>query len=325
MDRIRAMQVFVEVADRASLTEAGAALDMSRAMVSRYLESLETWLGARLLHRTTRRVSLTDAGAEALLRCRQVLDLTEDVQAAAGARTTSPSGRLRVTTSNSFAQAQLAQAVAEFLRRHPRAQVELVALERAVNLVEERIDLAIRITNQLDDTLVARRLATCRSAVCASPGYLAAHAVPATPEALRTHPCLTHSHMGRTEWRLHGQGQTVKVPVSGPLQSNEVAVTRQAALDGLGIALLPTYAISADIAQGRLVPLLPGYEPEPLGIHAVYLSRQHQPLLLRLMVEFLAERFQGDPAPWDRLSAEPATAGHPGDRVPRVKRGGRPR
>ncbi|MEO5670293.1 MAG: LysR family transcriptional regulator [Ramlibacter sp.] len=300
MDRIRAMQVFTEVADRGSLTDAGTALDMSRAMVSRYLESLETWLGARLLHRTTRRVSLTDAGAEALQRCRQVLELTGDVEAAAGARSAAPSGTLRVTTSNSFAQAHLAAGIADFLKLHPKAQVELITLERAVNLVDERIDLAIRISNQLDATLVARRLATCRSMICAAPAYLAAHGTPKAPEQLRAHRCITHAHIGRTEWRLQRDGQAVKVPVGGPLQSNEVAVIRQAALEGLGIALLPTYFISEDLAQKRLVRLLPKYEPETLGIHAVYLSRQHQPLLLRAMLDFLAERFGGDVAPWDR-------------------------
>ena len=300
MDRIRAMQVFTEVADRGSLTEAGDALDMSRAMVSRYLESLENWLGVRLLHRTTRRVSLTDAGAEALPRCRQVLDLTDDLHAAAGARSTVPTGKLRITTSTSFAQAHLAAAVSDFLKQHPQTQIELIALERTVNLVEERIDLAVRIGNLLDETLVARRLASCHSVVCAAPAYLAAQGTPTTPEQLRTHRCLTHAHMGPTEWRLQRGGKTVKVPVSGPLQSNEVAATRQAALDGLGIALMPTYFISEDIAHGRLVRLLPGYEPEQLGIHAVYLSRQHQPLLLRAMLDFLADRFSGDTAPWDR-------------------------
>jgi DNA-binding transcriptional LysR family regulator len=306
MDRLRAMQVFTEVAERGSLTDAGLALDISRAMVSRYLESLETWLGARLLHRTTRRVSLTDAGAEALQRCRQVLELTQDVEAAAGARSAAPTGKLRITTSNSFAQAHLASAVSDFLKLHPRTQVELIALERAVNLVEERIDLAIRIGNQLDGTLLARRLAACRSVVCATPAYLAAQGKPTRPEQLRTHACLTHAHVGRTEWRLQRSGETVKVPVAGALQSNEVAVIRQAALDGLGIALLPTYFIGDELAQGRLVRLLPGYEPETLGIHAVYLSRQHQPLLLRAMVDFLAERFGGDVAPWDRAAKKRA-------------------
>jgi DNA-binding transcriptional LysR family regulator len=247
-----------------------------------------------------------------LQRCRQVLELTNDVQAAAGARNTSPSGKLRVTSSNSFLQSHLAHAVSDFLKLHPKTQIELIALERAVNLVDERIDLAVRITNQLEETLVARQIATCRSVICAAPAYLAAHPAPTSPEQLRTHRCLTHAHVGRSEWRLQHGGQAVKIPVSGPLQSNEVAVIRQAVLDGLGIALLPTYFIGADLAQGRLVRLLPGYEPETLGIHAVYLSRQHQPLLLRAMLDFLATRFSGAVAPWDRhdgaaLLSAPAT------------------
>ena len=136
MDRITAMQVFTEVADRASLTDAAGALDMSRAMVSRYLESLERWLGVRLLHRTTRRVSLTDAGEEALPRCRQMLDLSRDLQSVAGARHAAPSGKLRITTSTSFAVAYLADVVTDFLSRYPQTQVELIASEGAVNLVE---------------------------------------------------------------------------------------------------------------------------------------------------------------------------------------------
>lgn len=207
-----------------------------------------------------------------------------------------------MTTSNSFAQAHLAAAVSDFLKLHPQTQVELITLERAVNLADERIDLAVRISNQLDETLVARRLATCRSVVCAAPAYLAEHGTPKAPEQLRAHRCITHAHMGRTEWRLQQGGQTVKVPVRGPLQSNEVAVIREAALAGLGIAHLPTYFVSADLAAKRLVRVLPKYEPEALGIHAVYLSRQHQPLLLRAMLDFLAGRFGGEVAPWDRAA-----------------------
>ena len=179
MDRLTAMQVFTEVADRASLTEAARALDMSRAMVSRYLESFERWLGVRLLHRTTRRVSLTDAGEEALQRCRQMLELSRDVQSVAGARRAAPAGKLRITASTSFAEAYLTDVVTDFLSRYPQTQVELIAMERTVNLVEERIDLAVRIGNVLDDTLVARKLGVCRSVVCASPAYIRAAASPA--------------------------------------------------------------------------------------------------------------------------------------------------
>ena len=307
MDRITAMQVFAEVADRASLTDAARALDMSRAMVSRHLESLEHWLGVRLLHRTTRRVSLTDAGEEALQRCRQMLELSRDVQSVAGARRAAPAGKLRITTSTSFAEAYLADVVTDFLSQYPQTQVELIATERTVNLVEERIDLAVRIGNVLDDSLVARKLGVCRSVVCASPAYIRASGYPSAPDDLRHHRCITHAYVGRTEFRLQRNGQMLRIPVRGQLQSNEAAVTRRAALAGAGIAMLPTYFVSADLGSGELIRLLPDCEPEPFGIHAVYLSRQHQPQLLRMMVDFLADRMRGEVAPWDRVIASATT------------------
>ena len=309
MDRITAMHVFTEVADRASLTEAATALDMSRAMVSRYLESIERWLGVRLLHRTTRRVSLTDAGEEALQRCRQMLELSRDVQSVAGARRAAPAGKLRITTSTSFAAAYLADVVTDFLSQYPQSQVELIAMERTVNLVEERVDLAVRIGNVLDDSLVARKLGVCRSVVCASPAYIKASGYPSVPDDLRNHRCITHAYVGRTAFHLQRNGQTLRIPVRGPLQSNEAAVTRRAALAGAGIAMLPTYFVSADLASGELIRLLPDFEPEPLGIHAVYLSRQHQPQLLRMMVDFLADRMKEEVAPWDRVIASSTKQG----------------
>ena len=303
MDRFTAMQVFVEAAERASLTEAASVLDMSRAMASRYLEWFEKWLGVRLLHRTTRRISLTEAGVEALQRCKQVLDITQDVQALAGARGVEPKGKLRITASTSFAQAHLTSAIVDFLALHPKTEIELMAVERTVNLVDERIDLAVRIGNRLDETLVARPLGVCKSVICASPAYLAKHGVPTTPEQLLQHRCVTHTSVGRTEYVLQRGKESVRVPVRSVLQSNETAITRQAALDGAGIALLPTYFVSSELAEGQLVRLLPDYEPERLGIHAVYLSRVHQPLLLRLMLDFLAKRYSDEVAPWDRTIA----------------------
>lgn len=310
MDRFVAMQVFVEIAERGSLTEAGNALDISRAMVSRYLESLEQWLGVRLLHRTTRRVSLTEAGAEALQGCRQVVELTRDIRSTAGARQVEPSGRLRIAASASFAQACLADAIADFLALYPKTQIELLVQEHAVNLVEERIDLAVRIGNQLDGSLVARRLGICRSVLCASPAYLAASGTPASPGALGAHRCVTHAHVGRSELRLRRGGEWVKAPIKWVLQTNEPMVARQAALRGAGIALLPTYLASPDLLEGKLVAVLPDFEPEALGIHAVYLSRQHQPQLLRLMLDHLAHLFRQEVAPWDRAMGFEGTSGH---------------
>lgn len=304
-----AMRVFVEVADAGSLTAASERLDMSRAMASRHLEGLERWLGARLFHRTTRRISLSEAGAAALPRCRQMLDLADEVKALAGEHRREPVGKLRLTSSLSFALPHLTGAIIDFQALHPRVEIELRTVDRAVNLVEERIDLALRITNRLDDHVVARRLATCRSVLCAAPAYIERHGAPATPQALAEHRCITHEFGTRAEYRLHRDGQVTTVAVSGPLSGNETAIVRQAALAGAGIAMLPTYFVGDDLQRGTLIQLLPDHEPEPLGIHAIYLSRQHQPLPLRLLIEFLADRFGGDEAPWDRALRRPAPAG----------------
>lgn len=303
MDQLTAIRSFIAIADQGGLTRAAETLDLSRAMVSRHLDGLERWLGVRLLHRTTRRVSLSEAGTEALPRLRQLLELADDLQAVSGARRAEPSGKLRITTSLSFAMACLTQAIVEFQQLHPRIAIELVAVDRAVDLVGERIDLAVRLSNQLDDGLVARRLASCRSVLCAAPAYLAAHGQPQQPQDLAAHACITHAFGTRAEYRLRQAGRLSTHAVSGRLSANETVVLRQAALAGAGIAMLPTYFVGDDLARGTLVRVLPAHEPEPLGIHAVYLSRQHQPLPLKLLIDFLAERFGGDPAPWDRPAA----------------------
>lgn len=300
MDHLSTIRTFIEIADQGSLTRAAETLDLSRAMVSRHLESLERWLGTRLLHRTTRRVSLSEAGLEALPRLRQMLELAADLQAVSGARRAEPAGKLRITTSLSFAISCLMQAIVDFQSRHPRVEVELMTVDRAVDLVGERIDLAVRITNRLDDGVVARRLASCRSVLCASPTYLKRRGQPQRPEDLQSHDCITHAFGTRAEYRLGQAGRSTTLGVKGPLSCNDTAVLRQAALAGAGIAMLPTYFVGDELMQGTLVRVLPDHEPEPLGIHAVYLSRQHQPLPLKLLIDFVAERFGGDVAPWDR-------------------------
>ena len=214
----------------------------------------------------------------------------------------------------------LTQAIVDFQGRHPRIEVELLTVDRAVDLVGERIDLAVRITNRLDDGVVARRLASCRSVLCASPAYLKRRGRPQRPEDLKSHDCITHAFGTRAEYRLGQAGRLTTLAVTGPLSGNETAVLRQAALAGAGIAMLPTYFVGDELMRGALVRVLPDHEPEPLGIHAVYLSRQHQPLPLKLLIDFLAERFGGDVAPWDRQapvsperrSAGPSAQRHPG-------------
>ena len=299
MDRFTAVRVFVEVADRGSLTQAADHLEMSAAMVSRYLAAVEAWFGARLLHRTTRKVSLTDAGLAAIPSCRQLLEIAEDVQHIAAERSREPAGVLRVTTSSSFADAQLTAALVDFQHQHEQVEIVLSVGDKATDLVAERVDLAVRLTNTLDPTMITRALARCRSMLCASPDYLKRHGVPRTAEDLRQHRCIAHAFGIGKQYRFTRGSETLTVPVDWSFHTNETAVLRRAVISGAGVGMLPTYYLGDDLHAGRLVRLLPDHEPDVLGIHAIYLSRQHQPLALRLLVDFLAVRFAGDPAPWD--------------------------
>jgi len=298
MDRITAMRVFVEVVEKGSLTAAADTLDLSRAVVTRHLAELEEWLGARLLHRTTRRLSLTDAGTASLAHCRRVLGEVDAMQIGLSERSSEPRGTVRVATTPSFGP-YLAPAIAAYVRRYPAAHVDLLLHDRTVNLVEERVDLAIRISNDLDPSLVARRLSVCRSVICASPDYLARCGVPQTIDDLARHNCLTYAYFGKSEWRFLHEGREVAVPVAGNISANEVKVLAEAALAGAGIAMQPTYMVAPYLRSGALVPLLPGYRVPEKGIYGVYSSRQFLPPILRTLLDFLAERF-GDEPEWDR-------------------------
>lgn len=301
------MRVFVTVVDAGSLSAAADKLDLSRPVVTRYVAELEQWTGARLLHRTTRRLSLTAAGEELLPRCRQVLELAGDMQEAVRQPAEAPRGQLRITASTSFAQAQLADAVADYVRLYPGVAVDLVLLDRAVNLVDERIDLAIRVAVEIDPNLIARRLTDCRSVVCASPGYLKEHGQPLRVEELAQCNCLTHSYFGRSLWNFtrREDGTPVSVAVGGNVSTNDAASLMHLARAGAGIAMLPTYLAAGLLQAGELVRLFPEFEPQVVGMYAVYASRKHMPATLRTMLDFLARRFTGVPA-WDLPQAGPA-------------------
>jgi len=291
MDRIAAAQVFVAIAERGSLSGAAELLDMSRAMVTRYLAEMEGWSGARLFHRTTRRINLTAAGEATLMRCREMLALAEQMPMAGDAEGDEPRGILRIACSPSLAQASLAAAMTAYLRRHPHAAIDLRIDNRAVNLVEERIDLAIRITNQLDPGMIARPLGNCPSVVCAAPAYLKAHGTPRRAEDLALHNCLTYTYFGKSLWHFERARKAISVPVSGNLSANESVVLLQAAVEGAGITMQPVFSAAPLIDSGRLVALLPQDKPQTLGIHGIYTSRRHQPVIMRSMLEFLGEWF----------------------------------
>ncbi|WP_124983009.1 LysR family transcriptional regulator [Ralstonia solanacearum] len=297
MDRLTAAEVFVAIVDRGSLTAAADALDMSRAMVTRYLAQMETWSGARLLHRTTRRIGLTPAGEATLARCRQMLEIAGQMSVSAGPETDTPRGLLRVACAQVLAQQVLGEAVTAYLRRYPDTAIDLVVDNRTVNLVEERIDLAVRITNDLDPNLIARPLGTCESVVCAAPAYLTAHGTPRRVEDLAVHNCLTYSYFGKSLWRFTeaGTGEPAAVPVGGNLSANESMALLAAVKAGAGIGMQPAFAAAPLIASGQLVRLLPDHVPQALGIHGVYSSRRQMPAALRAMLDFLAEWFRRRP------------------------------
>ena len=292
------MQVFVSVVDLGSQSAAADHLELSRPVVSRYLAELEDWIGARLMHRTTRKLSLTAAGIELLPRCRQMLELSGDIQAIGSAPQDAPRGLLRVSVSTSFGQAQLADAMVEYVQRYPAVSIDLQMLDRTVNLVEERIDLAIRLTNEVDPNLIARRLTACRSVICASPAYLLEHPMPLRVEDLSQHNCLTHSYFGRNLWHFEQAGEQVCVPVDGNLLANDAGTLMQFAMAGAGVAMLPSFQAGDLIRSGALVRLLPHAEPRSQSIYAVYTSRKHMPPALRSLLDFLVLRFPEQPA-WD--------------------------
>lgn len=291
------MRVFVEVATSGSFSATADRLDMSRAMVTRYVGEMEQWLQARLLQRTTRSVTLTDAGEACLRRCQQMLALVEDIEEETTATGEGElRGQLRLTCSVSFAYAQLGAAIADFLALHPLLKIDLDASEGALNLVERRIDLAIRISSGPDPMLIARPLARCDSVLVASPSYLARHGVPALPADLERHRCLSYANFGKSVWELARGGETERVAVSSHFSANEATTLLRAALAGGGIALQPTYLANPHIASGELGAVLPDWGLPVMAINALYTSRRHQSPAVRALLDFLVERFKG--APW---------------------------
>jgi DNA-binding transcriptional LysR family regulator len=299
MDRLNAIEAFVRVVELGGFTAAAASLRKSRAMVSKHVLDLEERLGARLLHRTTRRIGLTEIGRIYYERCVQLLDDLAEADAAVTAQQSSPRGTLRLNAPMSFGTMHLAAAVADFSALHPEVSVDMALNDRIVDLVEEGYDVAVRIGRLADSTLIARRLAPCRMAVCAAPAYLARHGEPATPADLSGHNCLSYTLMAqRDEWRFEGSEGAVSVRVSGSLNSNNGEALAAAARRGLGIIVQPTFIVGEDLKAGRLVRLLADYRHYEPAISAVYPHARHLSAKVRSFVDFLAGRF-GDRPQWD--------------------------
>lgn len=293
MDRFTSMQAFVAVVEAGGFSAAAARLPISRAGVSKHVSELETHLGVRLLNRTTRRLSLTEAGRAYYERCVQILDDVADSECVATGLSSEPYGVLRLNAPMSFGIKQLAPRLHRFYQRYPRVEVALNLSDRFVDVVEEGYDLVIRIARLKDSSLIARQIAPCRHVLCASPSYLQQHGSPQNPAELSAHRCLHYSHLesGR-EWHLEGPDGEQRIPVPSALTANNGDVICRAACDGMGIALLPDFIVAEAIQADHLRIVLPDYCPPLLHIYALYPSRKYMSVKVRHFIDFLLEEFK---------------------------------
>ena len=296
----RSLEVFIKVADLGSFTRAAEALDQSRTAVSRDIAELESYLGVRLLNRTTRQLSLTEAGERFLVRARGVVADFEEACREAASLAIRPHGRLRLNAPMSFGVLHVAPLLPAFMTRYPGIAMDVVFEDRQADLVEEGYDLAIRIGLLRDSSLVATRLAACRMVVCAAPANLARHGRPEHPQDLTGHECLGYRYWsGGDRWHFEGHGESFSVPVQSRLSTNNGVALRAAAEGGLGIILEPSFIVADALRRGTLEPVLPGFRPREPSIHAVYPGNRHVPAKVRVFIDYLRGAF-GDPPYWDR-------------------------
>ncbi len=294
MDKLGAMRAFARVAESGSFSSAARLLGRSKAVVSKQIASLEAALGVQLLARTTRQVRLTEVGRSYFERCVQVLAELDDLESNVQQSQSSPRGVLRVTGPQTFAELHLSDAVREFLLRYPELKMELVLTDRIVDLVDDGFDVAIRVGQLEDSSLLARRLTASSVVTCAAPAYLARRGVPRSPEQLIDHDLVLDSNVRQPgTWRFRRGTRTVNVRVSGRLQVNSAVMVRHLLVGGAGIGLCPEFVVRDDLEAGRLVPLLAQFSGYDLGVYAVYPHTRHVPSRVRVFVDFLADYLGG--------------------------------
>jgi DNA-binding transcriptional LysR family regulator len=293
MDRFQSITAFARVVEAGSFAGAATRLGVSVSSVSRLVAELETHLGVRLLNRTTRRISLTEAGRAFHERSIQLLADLEEAEASASEGAAIPRGTLRLSCPVSFGTEHVAPAIAQFMRKYPSVKVEVEASDRIVDLVDEGFDAAVRIGAVRGQNLVARRVGATKLVCCASSAYLAAHGEPRTPEDLAKHACLLYQYAPqRDTWTFTDkQGGEHRVRLTGPAYANNGAFLSALARDGIGIAYEPDFIVANDIRAGRLVPLLRGYTGAVGAISVVYASRRHLSAKVRAFSDFFAQHF----------------------------------
>lgn len=300
MDRLDGIAAFALVVDTGSFTAAAQRLKMSKSAVSAQVQRLEERLGVQLLHRTTRRLAPTEAGRAYHQHCVRILAEVEAAEQAASALHREPRGTLRISAPDTFGWMHVAPAIAAFRRKFPEISIELTLELPHVNLLDENLDLAIRIGRLSDSSLIVRQLAPSRLLLCASPAYIEQHGSPSSPNELGAHAGLCFPALWRGgAWELVSKHRSVRIPVAAAVVTNSAEVLRTSACDGVGIALLPSWAIADELRSGKLAQVLHGWAPPMRLIHAVYPGHRRKSAKVRTFVDHLA-RHIGRPPYWER-------------------------
>lgn len=293
MDKLRAMEIFVRIVETGSLTAAAGVLDTSLTAVVRSLAMLEAALGTRLLNRTTRRIALTDEGREYFERCRRVLTEVEEAENALSARQTTPAGKLAITAPVMFGRLHVGPVLADFLAAYPAVHAELTLFDRVVDLLNEGIDVAIRIGHLRDSSLVAVPLGATRRIVCASPDYLQRAGLPQRPADLTGHRCLQFLGLAPgADWEFASEGKTLKVAIKSVLTTNQIDVARDACIKGLGCCVFLDYQVREALAAGLLQRVLQNFEPAPIPVQIVYPHSRLLSSRVRSFVDWAAPRLR---------------------------------
>ncbi|WP_221076745.1 LysR family transcriptional regulator [Agarivorans aestuarii] len=300
MDGFAAIPVFVAVVEHGGFSPAARSLGISKSAVSKRINLLEQQLGVKLLHRTTRKLSLTEAGKHYFEHAAKANNAAKDAQDAVAQLQGEPQGLLRINTPMSFGRLHIAPLIAKFLQRYPKITIDMVMDDKVVDLVAEGFDVAIRAGNLPDSSLIVRKLAPLKSVLCASPDYLKQHGIPQTIEQLAAHNCLQFSYSRDVkEWTFMRDGQSQSIDVKGNYRVNNSEALREAMLQGLGIGRLPTFVAGPDIVAGRLIKLLDQYQMPNQSIYAVFSERQFLPAKVRAFVDFAIEHLAAEQPYWE--------------------------
>jgi DNA-binding transcriptional LysR family regulator len=296
MDILGPMQTFVRVVDAGSFTAVATQLNTTQPTISRQIAALEEHLGCRLLTRTTRTLTLTDDGRAFYEHALRALEALSEAENAVGRRRSKPSGLLRIATPVVFGRLHIVPRLPAFLKRYPDVSIDLVMSDTFTDLAEQGIDLAIRVGEITDPGLIAKRIGLVRRVTVASPAYLKAHGSPRTPPDLTDHACIIYTRLSTgSRWLFEGPSGPIAVDVKGRYQADNSEAVREGVIAGLGIAVIPVFAFTAEIERGKVKVLLKDYEPRQLPMHAVYPSRRYVPLKVRVMIDYLAHEFVLDP------------------------------